>query len=209
MKVIQKFPGFGPYLVNKMVWDREDYEPGMGQILFEREILDIRRYEERGGKLIPRNGISFDKSMIVTCAIIMSLPERKIDEPIHAGSYDQKPFFVYDVLGTISEGLSDKIRLTKTAFISPENIKYDIRPWNDDYTKCNYGLMLPQNQYGAFQDTILEYIRSEGLVIPRYDARLIGSTKEELLNTLLIMMDKTYVLADQDALKNYKEFLGM
>ena len=215
MKLLKSLGTFGPYEVNKVIWEDGDKGDegtyGLGVLIFNKPVLDIRRFEYKKGIKIPRNGICMTNQMVASCAINM-IAERKTPKDIqYCGRHREKDFFIHEIIGTLRCTPEYSIILSRTAFLDKDNVKYDIRPWNKDYTKFDFGIMLPDEEFTLFQDMILEYIEEEGIEPPFYEQniqKLARGDIDALLRSLLIAMDKAYIAVDNVKFEEFKQKLN-
>lgn len=215
MKLLKSLGTFGPYEVNKVIWEDGDKGDegihGLGALIINEPVLDIRRFEYKKEFKIPRNGICMTNQMVASCAINMIAERKPQSEILHTGRHREKDFYIHEIIGTLRSTPEYNIILTRTAFLDQKNVKYDIRPWSKDFSKFDFGIMLPDEDFNSFQDMLLTYMDDEKIEIPLYLQNLQKFAKgdvEVLLRTILIAMDKAYIAVDEKKFMDLKQKLN-
>ncbi|MEY8369790.1 hypothetical protein AALA24_13640 [Anaerovoracaceae bacterium 42-11] len=201
MQIIKHLSKAGRYDINIISWEKTDWKQGLGVLIYDVPVVDIREF--RDGQ--PGTGICLTDDMVV--AMLLHTVKKKEDhtkEPIISGTFGEKDFFIYEKIGTICRKSNKSLLLTKSSFKVSDQVQYDLRYWNEDITRFTHGISLSEEEYVEVCLQLCSYVDGESIFIPQMKLKGEAHTYDDLINELLLMLDRAYLIGQPAQLEAIK-----
>lgn len=205
MEIIKDHGCVGKYQVKTLIWDAEDAKKVPGVLFPNRQVLDIRHYEEG----IPKQGISLSADMLTALLVIISrMKEGKNEEKEIAkkGVHRNIEYTIFDIYGTLYEARGFNIVFSTTKFGENET-KYDIRPWKKDLSEFSLGVSLsPEEFFGKFVEILISAVKDFNLKYPKLLDIEEEDVCEACFSELVYQLDKMALCFGDGNKENFKKF---
>jgi len=186
--------------VNIVTW--EEKEKIKGPVIYNEPVVDVRIWREG----TPMTGVSLTDGMIFALLINACLETGDVSGVRLKGNFSGIDFYIYDQIASLKRyNDGSKLMLTRTSFRNEDQVRYDIRRWDADYTQFSYGAALSEEEFNSLLLILTEYIDKKGLKIPSMlpDSRIYDFY--ELVTAMCINLDEAYLLADKTVMQQIKD----
>lgn len=203
MKKLKLLGRAGKAEINLMRWERSDANPGLGVLITDQDVVDIRIWKDD----VPANGVCLCNDAVIAFLFHCAAYHSRNHE-IRTGTFGNKDFYIYELIATLHRINGMVLLFTRCSFgEKSDNPGYDLRYWDDDITKFTRGIHLCGEEFQLVGQLLVQYLDEEGISFPNWNLQRHDGTRtiEDQVADLAVQLDRSYLIGNQNKITTIAE----
>lgn len=197
MEIIKTYETNGKFEVNLMRWNEDDISPKLGELITDRDVIDIRIWKDD----VPATGVCLLDDMIIAFLFHCTTIADKVGTVYKSGMHRNVNFYIYERVATLRKVFDKELVFTRCSFKEmSDRPGYDLRYWNKDMTMFTKGIHMNSEERFIVGKALTDYLDDKKITFPNWNLcdQVSRLSVQDLVANLTVMLDRSILLGSPD-----------